>query len=63
MWVTVALKANHGVTRLKDSSRDSQLNCVISLFFYLHLMFRACVQRFDGMDEKFLGRELNRALF
>jgi len=33
MWVTVALKANHGVTRLKNSSRDSQLNCVISLFF------------------------------
>ena len=25
-------------------------------------MFNACVQRFDGMDEKFLGGELNRAL-
>ena len=25
-------------------------------------MFHACVQRFDGMDEKILGRELNRAL-
>ena len=25
-------------------------------------MFHACVQRFDGMDEKNLGRELNRAL-
>ena len=25
-------------------------------------MFYACVQRFDGMDEKFLGGELNRAL-
>ena len=25
-------------------------------------MFHACVQRFDGMDEKFLGGELNRAL-
>jgi len=24
-------------------------------------MFHACVQRFDGMDEKILGRELNRA--
>ena len=47
---------------LKDSSRDSQLNCVISLFFYLHLMFHACVQKFDGMDGKFLGGELNRAL-
>jgi len=52
MWVTVALKANHGITRL---TRDFQPNCVISLFFYLHLMFHACVQRFDGMDEKFLG--------
>ena len=25
-------------------------------------MFHACVQRFDGMDEKILDRELNRAL-
>jgi len=25
-------------------------------------MFHARVQRFDGMDEKFLGGELNRAL-
>ena len=25
-------------------------------------MFHACVQRFDGMDKKFLDRELNRAL-
>jgi hypothetical protein len=25
-------------------------------------MFHACVQRFDGMDEKFLGGKLNRAL-
>jgi len=25
-------------------------------------MFHACAQRFDGMDEKFLGGELNRAL-
>jgi len=55
MWVTVALKANHGVIRLKNSSRDFQPNCVISLFFYLHLMFHVFVQRFDGMDEKNLG--------
>ena len=26
-------------------------------------MFHACVQRFDGMDEKFLNGELNRALY
>jgi len=25
-------------------------------------MFYACVQRFDGMDEKILSEELNRAL-
>jgi len=25
-------------------------------------MFHVCVQRFDGMDEKFLDGELNRAL-
>jgi hypothetical protein len=30
---------------------------VISLFFYVHLMFHVCVQRFDGMDEKILGGE------
>ena len=24
-------------------------------------MFHACVQRFDGMDEKILGGKLNRA--
>jgi len=53
MWVTVALKA--------DSSRDFQSNCVINLFFYIHLMFYACVQRFDGMDEKILDGKLNRA--
>ena len=26
-------------------------------------MFHACVERFDGMDEKFLGGELNMASF
>jgi hypothetical protein len=44
-----------------EVGRDSQLNCVISLFFYLNLMLHACVQRFDGMDEKILNGELNRA--
>ena len=29
----------------KDSSRDFQLNCVISYFFYLHLMLHANVQK------------------
>ena len=36
-------------------SRDFQLHFVISLFFYLYLMFYTCVQRFDGIDKKFLG--------
>jgi len=34
---------------LKDSSRDLQVNCAISYLFYLHLMFHACVVRFDVM--------------
>ena len=25
-------------------------------------MFHACIQRFDGIDENFLGGKLNRAL-
>ena len=29
---------------LKDSSRDFQLNCVISYFFYLHLILHVCVK-------------------
>jgi hypothetical protein len=28
---------------LKDSSRDFQLNCVISYFFYLHLLLHTWV--------------------
>jgi len=61
MWVTVALTTNHGVTRLKRFvSRFLTKLCNI---FYVHLMFHACVQRFDGMDEKILGRKLNKALF
>ena len=32
---------------LKDSSRDLQVNCVISYLFYLYLMFHACAARFD----------------
>ena len=61
MWVTVALKANHGLTRVKRFLLRFQPNCVIIYFFYLHLMFHTCVQRFDGMDENFLSGELNRA--
>ena len=44
---------------LEDSSHVFQ--SVISLFFYVHLMFYTCVQRFDGMDEKILDGELNTA--
>ena len=61
MWVIVALKANHRLIRLKRFvSRFSTKLCNYFIF-YLHLMFHACVQRLDGMDEIFLGGELNRA--
>ena len=41
---------------LKDSSRNLQINCVISFYFYLYLVLHACVARFDvtGNLEKFL---------
>jgi len=59
---TVALKANHGQTRLKRFvSRFSTKLCNYFIF-YLLLIFYACVQRFDVMYENFLGRKLNRAL-
>ena len=32
---------------LKDSSRQLQVNCVISYSFYLHLMLHAYAARFD----------------
>jgi len=40
----------------KDSSRDFQLNCVISFCFHLYLMFNACAARFDVTEnlENFL---------
>jgi len=34
---------------LKDSSRDLQVNCAISYYFYLYLMFYVCAARFDVM--------------
>jgi hypothetical protein len=45
--------SNHGLTSSKDSSRHLQTNYAISYLFYLHLMFHACIQRFDVMG----GRE------
>jgi len=41
---------------LKYLSRDLQINCAISYFFYLYLMFHACAVRFDVMGNlvKFL---------
>ena len=49
--------SNHGLIRLKNSSRANQLDCVISYFFQLHLMLHACVQKFDVTDtvRNFLG--------
>jgi hypothetical protein len=35
MWVTVSLKANHGLIRLKNLSRDFHPTIII---FYLHLV-------------------------
>jgi hypothetical protein len=32
---------------LKDSYRDLQLNCAISYYFYLYLIFHTCATRFD----------------
>ena len=45
----------------KDSSRDLQLNCVISFCFRLYLMFYTCATRFDvtGNLENFLVFSVN----
>ena len=43
----------------KDSSRDFQLNCVISFCFCLYLMLHTCAARFD-VTRNFWG-ELNKA--
>ena len=42
---------------LKDSSRGNQLDCIISYFFQLHLMFHACVRKLDltGIVQTNLG--------
>jgi hypothetical protein len=37
--------SNYGLTRLKNSSRDVQLNCVISYFFYIHLLLHIYVTK------------------
>jgi len=39
--------SNHGLTRIKDSSHDLQLNGAISFYFYLYLILHACAERFD----------------
>jgi len=45
----------------KDSSRDLQINCVISFCFRLYLMLHACATRFDvtGNLENFLDSRVN----
>jgi hypothetical protein len=35
---------------LKDSSRDLQVNCVISFYFRLYLVPYACAAGFDVME-------------
>jgi len=41
---------------LKDLSRDLQVNCAISFYFYLYLILHACAARFDVTEnlKKFL---------
>jgi len=39
--------SNYGVTRLKKSSCDLQINYVISYSFYLYLILYVCVVRSD----------------
>jgi len=38
---------NYRLTRIKNLSRNLQVNCTISFNFYLYLMFHVCVERFD----------------
>jgi len=40
----------------KDSSRDLQVNCVISFYFRLYLMLYICAKKFDVTEnfENFL---------
>jgi len=49
-------RTDMNLVRLKNSSRHSQLNCVVSYFFQLHLMLHAYVRKFDmtGTVEKIL---------
>jgi hypothetical protein len=49
MCVTVALKANHRLIRLKRFVSQNLYKLCNYLFFYLYLMLHACVQTFDVM--------------
>ena len=45
-------------------SRHLPLNCVISYFFQLYLMFHACVRRFDVIDTvEFFLETKHRVMF
>ena len=56
---------NHELIMFKNSSRANQLDCVISYFFQLHLIFHACVERFDvtGTVGKILGTKRDLCIF
>ena len=61
MFVIVAIMANHGLIRLKRFISWFTTKLCNS-FFHLYLMLHACIKRIDVMSEKFLGKELNKAL-
>ena len=54
--------SNHGLIRLKKSSRKLVAIYVISYFFSLYLILHACVQTSDGTWTKIRSKEPNRPL-
>ena len=61
-FVTIAIRSNHGLIRLKKSSRKLFSSCVFSFVNNLYLILHACIQTFDVIRTKVYRREPNRAL-
>jgi hypothetical protein len=51
-FVTVAISANHGLIRLKKSSRKLSSPYIFSFVNSLYLVLHAYVQTFDVMETK-----------
>jgi hypothetical protein len=51
-FVTVAISVNHGLIRLKKSSRKLSSLYIFSFVNNLYLVLHACVQIFDAMRTK-----------